>query len=189
MEAPQLALWDLGTRFGAKACEYCGAVLTLRCRRDIERKHFCSHACRQRGRAARGEFFRRRVCEPGADPMGSWYERNRNTVLAGQAQRYRDDEAFRDAKKQRAAERNERLQAERQPYIDAARATGCVDCGWKDVPQALEFDHVHGPRRFSVPGAGGATLEVFLAEMAKCEVRCPTCHRLRHMKERSNAVE
>jgi len=55
--------------------------------------------------------------------------------------------------------------------------TGCVDCGNRDI-RVLEFDHVRGEK---VRGVGelvsrGASLEVILAEIEKCEIRCRNCH-------------
>lgn len=54
---------------------------------------------------------------------------------------------------------------------------GCVDCGNRDI-RVLEFDHVRGEK---VRGIGelvsrGAGLNVILAEIAKCEIRCRNCH-------------
>lgn len=56
---------------------------------------------------------------------------------------------------------------------------GCVDCGYKDNPAALEFDHVNGNK----PRSGGVTnmsLKAAKLEILKCEVRCSNCHTIRH---------
>lgn len=42
--------------FGVRECEFCGAPMELKIRRDLGRKHFCSRSCRQLGRYARGEW-------------------------------------------------------------------------------------------------------------------------------------
>jgi hypothetical protein len=42
--------------YGTRACEWCGDEMSLFIRRDVERKRFCSHACRQRWRFANGEW-------------------------------------------------------------------------------------------------------------------------------------
>ena len=56
----------------------------------------------------------------------------------------------------------------------------CVDCGETDI-RCLEFDHVRGSKTTSISdllqrAASWATIE---AEIAKCEVRCANCHRIK----------
>jgi len=56
----------------------------------------------------------------------------------------------------------------------------CVDCGCADV-RVLEFDHVRGKKaddisRMIGQGFSWSTIET---EIAKCEVRCANCHRIR----------
>ncbi len=61
----------------------------------------------------------------------------------------------------------------------------CVDCPVTDI-RVLEFDHVRGTKRAAVSTLvnRGSTLEIISAEIAKCDVRCANCHRLRHWRER-----
>jgi hypothetical protein len=59
----------------------------------------------------------------------------------------------------------------------------CVDCGNPDI-RVLEFDHIHGRKIDEIShllsqGYGWSTIE---AEIAKCEVRCANCHRLKTME-------
>src|SRR5690349_14851654 len=62
----------------------------------------------------------------------------------------------------------------------------CIDCGNTDI-RVLEFDHVYGTK------AGNITHMLHRAfpwplieeEIAKCEVRCANCHRIKTM-ERGN---
>ncbi len=57
--------------------------------------------------------------------------------------------------------------------------SGCVDCGYKDAPESLDFDHVRGEKLFSLATKPGASLARLSAEIAKCEVVCANCHRIR----------
>jgi hypothetical protein len=65
----------------------------------------------------------------------------------------------------------------------------CIDCGGKFPPVIMEFDHVRGEKLFNIAHWEKARLgkrnreQAILEEIAKCEVRCPTCHRLRHLYE------
>ena len=62
----------------------------------------------------------------------------------------------------------------------------CVDCGETDII-VLEFDHV-GEKlgNISTLANGGRSWARILVEIAKCEVRCANCHRLKTL-ERSSA--
>ena len=57
----------------------------------------------------------------------------------------------------------------------------CVDCGQKDQ-RVLEFDHIkeRGPKLFNIGEvAGNLTVKAIIEEIAKCEVRCANCHRIK----------
>jgi hypothetical protein len=56
----------------------------------------------------------------------------------------------------------------------------CCDCGETD-PVVLEFDHI-GEKRKSVCDLAryGCSILTLQAEIAKCEIRCVSCHRRRH---------
>ena len=56
----------------------------------------------------------------------------------------------------------------------------CIDCGCSDI-RVLEFDHVRGKKHNSVSRllATAASWEKISIEIAKCEVRCANCHRLK----------
>ncbi len=61
--------------------------------------------------------------------------------------------------------------------VDQAKAGGCVDCGIKDI-RVLDFDHVRGEKSFTIASGDHGPSKV-VAEIAKCEVRCSNCHRIR----------
>lgn len=59
---------------------------------------------------------------------------------------------------------------------------GCVDCGYNAHPAALEFDHVTGRKSAALSQISTPFWSVMASEMAKCEVVCANCHRVRHAK-------
>lgn len=61
----------------------------------------------------------------------------------------------------------------------------CVDCG-EDDPVVLEFDHVQTDKVASISDLvhKGYKLELIVAEIEKCEVRCANCHRRAHHRRR-----
>lgn len=95
--------------------------------------------------------------------------------------------------KKRAALRMRSRRKKINDLIRAERSKPCADCGIELPPEIMEFDHVRGePKRFAFCSAASFTLEpgedrlsIIQAEIAKCEVRCPNCHKLRHFTEKN----
>ena len=58
---------------------------------------------------------------------------------------------------------------------------GCDDCGWSEWARGLDWDHVPGVKvaTISVMIVRLEPWETVLDEMAKCEVVCANCHRIR----------
>jgi hypothetical protein len=64
--------------------------------------------------------------------------------------------------------------------VDFLSRHPCIDCGCTDI-RVLEFDHVQGNKSNNIArmvgeGFSWSTIEV---EIAKCEVRCANCHRIK----------
>ena len=55
-------------------------------------------------------------------------------------------------------------------------AAGCFDCGYKEYPEALQFDHVSGTKKGIIGQFLDKSWGKLLAEIEKCEVRCANCH-------------
>lgn len=81
-------------------------------------------------------------------------------------------------------EENSIALAPRRAMVDRIKIeSGCVDCGIRDPqhPEIYDFDHLPGVEKVAnvailiVKG----TEEELLAEIAKCEVVCSNCHRIR----------
>lgn len=58
---------------------------------------------------------------------------------------------------------------------------GCTDCGYAANAVALDFDHLPGTEKLYriATMAAGLTKAKIDAEIAKCEVVCANCHRIR----------
>ena len=78
---------------------------------------------------------------------------------------------------------NNAKKAEKQAYSDHRKLeSGCVDCGTrKPYPEMYDFDHMPGTAKVRSIAAclTSGTLEQMIAEIAKCEVVCANCHRIR----------
>lgn len=83
--------------------------------------------------------------------------------------------------------------AEMSAYVRGIKASSsCVDCdqSFSDFPEVLEFDHIGTDKIAAVArlvgqGCGRAKID---AEIAKCELVCANCHRIRTVR-RSRGVE
>jgi hypothetical protein len=79
------------------------------------------------------------------------------------------------------AERNARRRRERVEMVRKLKDAPCQDCGKRFPYYAMDFDHRPGTvKLFNISrtanGVGKARL---LAEIAKCDLVCATCHRYR----------
>jgi hypothetical protein len=65
-------------------------------------------------------------------------------------------------------------------------ARGCIDCGFNTECEALHFDHIlsRGKKLFELNHCGSRSRQTIDTEIAKCEVRCVSCHSIRHAKLR-----
>ena len=81
--------------------------------------------------------------------------------------------------------RTKRRENARQYVWDYLASNPCIDCGETD-PRLLEFDHVRGKKKaaISVLASGRYSIETIQAEIAKCEVRCTSCHRKKTYRDR-----
>jgi len=70
----------------------------------------------------------------------------------------------------------------RKEAVDALKNNPCVDCGGRFHPCAMDFDHLDGTTKRATVSelvSKAKPLEVILAEVAKCELVCSNCHRVR----------
>jgi hypothetical protein len=65
---------------------------------------------------------------------------------------------------------------------------GCIDCGYRAHPGALDWDHNpgRGPKLFNIAANVTTSMARLLAELAKCDVRCANCHRIKTAERGTN---
>jgi hypothetical protein len=98
---------------------------------------------------------RRHLYEPARQ---AWAEANRDKTLAyfqGKGRQYRE-------------------------WIDSLKeGVPCQDCGDQYPPFVMEYDHVRGIKRHNIGKMANHKRERVLAEIAKCDLVCCVCHRIR----------
>jgi hypothetical protein len=76
---------------------------------------------------------------------------------------------------------NKRANARNREIILAAKAQPCADCGGLFHPVCMDFDHRDpSTKSFAIGGTMTRSESSVRAELAKCDVVCANCHRLRH---------
>lgn len=77
-------------------------------------------------------------------------------------------------KQQKATQRAQKI----KEFISSYKmGKGCVDCGYNKHHSALDFDHIKGEKKLNVCFA--KSIAQAKKEIAKCEVVCSNCHRIR----------
>lgn len=84
-------------------------------------------------------------------------------------------------REQRKREVDQRVRDMQERVTEVKRGTPCADCQQVFHPVCMDFDHVRGTKVLNVSAAvlkgwGWDRLE---AEIAKCDLVCSNCHRLR----------
>lgn len=68
---------------------------------------------------------------------------------------------------------------ERVIWMRSFKEAPCTDCGGIFPPPAMEWDHVRGIKYKAVAAMLLHSKDKILAEIAKCDLVCANCHRMR----------
>lgn len=116
-------------------------------------------------------------------PEGKEHRRKRNATASARAarKRYAASAKGREAANKATRKFAAQLRKEARALLRAAKDVPCADCGDKFHFAAMDFDHVRGEKKgcLSTMASKITTLDTLLEEMAKCEVVCANCHRVR----------
>ena len=78
--------------------------------------------------------------------------------------------------------------AKNDAWVNELKKAPCSDCGGRFEPCCMDFDHLPGADKLmEVSALRGSTREKLEAEIAKCELVCANCHRIR-TRDRRNAA-
>lgn len=69
----------------------------------------------------------------------------------------------------------------KRKYVASLKTNPCTDCNQSFPPECMDFDHVRGVKLAMVSRTPRKHLE---AEIAKCDLVCANCHRIRTRKRR-----
>ncbi len=88
--------------------------------------------------------------------------------------RYRRNRSSRLAQKAQA-------RAERRKLVHDLKQRACMDCGEKYPPHVMDFDHLPGTEKIGDVASlmNSGPVAKLVAEIAKCDLVCANCHRMR----------
>ncbi len=106
--------------------------------------------------------------------------RDQRAYNAAYYARHRDREIERDSRRQRAA----------RDWLRELRRVPCMDCGESFEPHVMDFDHRdRSQKQFNVAGRNLLRRRgTVLAEVAKCDIVCANCHRMRTFADFSRGL-
>ena len=93
--------------------------------------------------------------------------------------------------KDKTKERTNRSRTRHSRYLwELKEASGCVDCGEKYPHYMLEFDHLPEHEKLGSPIdiARNYNMQKALDEVAKCEIVCANCHKIRTWQRYIDAI-
>lgn len=86
---------------------------------------------------------------------------------------------------------NKKIRMSRRAFVKQMKDVPCTDCGHRYPADVMEFDH-REPHLKSFGISGGIkhfNTDILAEEMAKCDVVCANCHRIRTKRRREEARE
>jgi DNA-binding MarR family transcriptional regulator len=119
-------------------------------------------------------------------PDQNWYEKNK-VRAAERARQYAQTEKGKAAAARASANYRRRVVARIKAEIDAIKSRPCMDCKGTFDPVCMDFDHRPGEeKRFSVAEWRNwkkqTSMKGIMDEIAKCDIVCSNCHRLRTVR-------
>jgi hypothetical protein len=120
-----------------------------------------------------------------------YYERNKATIQERRSQREVSVEKSREYNA-RAAERLRGVRVINRALVNKLKAAPCMDCNTAFPAVCMDFDHRPGEVKVggvSELAKAGRSTDVLLAEIAKCDLVCSNCHRVRTYNRHHEADE
>jgi hypothetical protein len=72
-----------------------------------------------------------------------------------------------------------RAYARYREWLIEYKSHPCSDCGGIFPPECMDFDHVRGEKLFAIGEGSTVSRERVEIEIAKCDLICSNCHRIR----------
>lgn len=74
--------------------------------------------------------------------------------------------------------------ASKMSWLNERKNKPCKDCGGVFPPCVMDFDHVRGKKHREIASMWECSKKLILREIAKCDLVCSNCHRIRTWNRR-----
>lgn len=131
-----------------------------------------------------------------AAKVAAWKRANPEKVAALRArevQSLRERRETEPSVRESQRARSRRHADDRRTRLDAIKSVPCMDCGGRFPPVCMDFDHRDPSTKANDRTASMSTFaasqpwSVVMAEIAKCDVVCANCHRIRTSNQQRRA--
>jgi len=107
-----------------------------------------------------------------------WIQTHQKEMRAYRRKHYR-------ANREQYYARNRKSWAAKQAFLDKLRDVPCPICKGRFAPCSMEFDHLRD-KKTCVSTLAKNSWSKLKAEIAKCEVICANCHRVRTLNRKKD---
>jgi hypothetical protein len=75
---------------------------------------------------------------------------------------------------------NKLIRISKRKFVTQQKDNPCADCGHRFPAVSMDFDHVRGTKLFNISeSVHKKSIDEIAEEMAKCDLVCANCHRVR----------
>jgi hypothetical protein len=82
-----------------------------------------------------------------------------------------------------------KFRARLREFLAVVKSAPCVDCKRRYPPYVMDFDHLDPTtKKFHVSHGSSRSMKAVKEEIAKCELVCANCHRIRTHKNKPDLI-
>jgi hypothetical protein len=138
-----------------------------------------------------GAAYQREWRKKHPERIGIYKRRYRNSAKGAATEKiywseYLEKGGFRKSSRRYRENNPDRYREIKRKYVkgcrerlNALKDAPCMDCGGRFHPAAMDFDHVRDDKNRDVAKIIDYSPEIVAAEIAKCDLVCANCHRVR----------
>ena len=145
----------------------------------------CSKPLEQFSKDSRHKDGRQSCCRLCHKKVG----RERHATLEGKIAKTTSNATYRLTNIETIRLQKQAYKANGVAIINSYKCRPCADCHKTYSPDCMELDHIRGEKILNVSSMKSMSRDKLLQEIAKCEVVCAVCHRIRTEKNREPSKE
>ena len=113
-----------------------------------------------------------------------YYKENSEAIKWKSKLRYQKNKEEINEKRRGGTEASRTRGKQRTQALAKIKDVPCAECGNRFPSCCMDFDHVRGKKSFTVGMSSNRSWKSVLKEIAKCDIVCANCHRIRTTQRR-----